>query len=121
MRKKIFIELYPKYLGSITAICKEVNIARKTFYEWYRNDEEFKSEIDSISIDDVKLDLAEHQLHSLMKDKNFPAIKFFLENKGGDRGYGKDLSVKMEVDNKQMQLDVMEAIRSKHSKKDEDS
>ena len=123
LKKKAILKLYIKYLGNISAVCRHesVNIARKTFYLWYKEDEEFKAKIDALDVDEESLDLAEGKLHSLMNDKNFNAIKFYLENKGASRGYGKDLSVKMEVDNKQSEYDIMEAIKAKHLNEDKEN
>lgn len=41
-------------------------------------------------IRDSQIDFAEDQLLSLIGQKNFNAIKFFLEAHGKDRGYGKE-------------------------------
>ena len=41
-------------------------------------------------VHEKKLDFAEGQLLSLMKDKHFPSIKYFLESHGKSRGYGKE-------------------------------
>ena len=122
LKKKAILKLYVKYFGNVSAICRHesVNIGRKTFYEWYKTDEEFKKKIDELDVDEASLDLAEGKLHSLMNDKNFNAIKFYLENKGASRGYGNNLNVNMQVDNQQFQHDITEAIRAKHINKEGD-
>jgi len=86
--KRLFLELYPKLQGNISALSSAVKVSRQTIYNWMKNDKELKKELDEINVDDLKLDVAENQLLALIKEKNFPAIRFFLENQGGSRGYG---------------------------------
>ena len=82
------IDLYTKLQGNISAIAGVLKISRRQIYRWLKEDKVFKEEIENINVDDLRLDLAEHQLAQLIKDKDFRAIKFFLENKGKSRGYG---------------------------------
>ncbi len=82
------IELYTTLQGNISAIASAIKVSRQQIYNWIKNDKKFKESIESISVDDLKLDLAEYQLQALIKKGYFPAIKFHLENKGSGRGYG---------------------------------
>lgn len=88
--KNQFLELYPKLRGNISVICIACKISRRTFYNWMKDDKEFRQEIEDIDIDELKLDLAEHQLDNLIKNQHWGATKFFLEKKGAKRGYGDD-------------------------------
>ena len=83
--KKQIIEALEKTLGVVTSACKLVGIHRSTFYEWYKNDEEFKKSVDSI--EDIALDFAESQLHKQIRDGNVTATIFYLKTKGTKRGY----------------------------------
>jgi len=83
--KKQIIKALEQSLGVVTVACKNVGIARQTFYEWYKNDEEFKKSVDSI--EDIALDFAESQLHKQIKDGNVTATIFYLKTKGVKRGY----------------------------------
>ncbi len=103
MNKKKILDLYVKAQGNVSLMCQSVGISRKTFYEWMKIDEEFKQQIEDIDIDEMKLDLAEHKLGTLIQEKNFPAIKFFLENKGESRGYGQSGKVTIEADGKALE------------------
>jgi len=83
--KKQIIKALEQSLGVVTVACKNVGIARQTFYEWYKNDEDFKKAVDSI--EDIALDFAESQLHKQIKDGNVTATIFYLKTKGVKRGY----------------------------------
>tara|TARA_R100000951_G_scaffold114462_1_gene119393 strand:- start:1211 stop:1591 length:381 start_codon:yes stop_codon:yes gene_type:complete len=83
--KKAMIEALEKSLGIVTTACKKVGIARDTHYRWYREDDEYKKQVDDIS--NVVLDFAESQLHLQIQKENTSATIFFLKTKGKERGY----------------------------------
>jgi hypothetical protein len=85
IKKTAMIEALVKSLGVVTIACKEVGIARKTHYEWYNEDLEYKQAVDDIS--DVALDFAESKLHEQIQDKDTIATIFYLKTKGKKRGY----------------------------------
>ena len=84
LKKQIVLAL-EKSLGVVTSACKNVGVARSTFYDWYNGDEDFKKSVDSI--EDIALDFAESQLHRQIKDGNVTATIFYLKTKGVKRGY----------------------------------
>lgn len=83
--KKALIEALEKSLGVVTIACKTAGCGRTTFYEYYRSDEKFKDEVDSLK--DVALDFAESQLHKKIKEGSDTAIIFYLKCQGKKRGY----------------------------------
>jgi len=83
--KKELIVALEKSLGIVTTACKSVNIARSTFYEWLKDDPEFKKAVDDIG--DIALDFAESKLHNQISDSNTAATIFYLKTKGKKRGY----------------------------------
>jgi len=83
--KKEFLIAYEKSLGIITTACKKVNIHRSTYYDWIKNDEDFKSQCDAIS--EQSKDFAESKLLELISEKNVAAVLFYLKTKAKDRGY----------------------------------
>ena len=85
IKKTAMIEALTKSLGVVTTACKQVDIARKTHYEWYNEDPEYKKAVDDIS--DVALDFAESKLHSLIDKGDTSANIFYLKTKGKKRGY----------------------------------
>jgi hypothetical protein len=84
-KKTALLEALEKSLGVVTTACKQVGIARKTYYLWIAKDKAFKDAVDDIS--NVALDFAESKLHSLIRDENPTAIIFYLKTKGKKRGY----------------------------------
>tara|TARA_R100001463_G_scaffold34593_6_gene75910 strand:- start:478 stop:837 length:360 start_codon:yes stop_codon:yes gene_type:complete len=92
IKKRALIEALEKSLGVVTTACKKVGIGRTTYYDWYHNDDEFKSKVDELQ--NVALDFAESQLHNQIQKNNTAATIFFLKTKGKGRGY----TEKSEVD-----------------------
>ena len=83
--KKKLIKALEQSLGVVTTACKNVDVARSTFYDWYNADEVFKKEVDGIG--DIAIDFAESQLHKQIQDGNSTSTIFYLKCKGKRRGY----------------------------------
>ena len=66
----------------VEAACHKAGISRQTFYRWKAEDAEFTKEIDKAVADGQMLvnDLAESQLISALKDRNFQAITYWLKH-----------------------------------------
>lgn len=91
--KKKILEILERNLGIVTPTCKEVGIAKKTFYEWYNNDPEFKKDVDNIN--DTCLDFVESQLFKKIKEGAEKSIHFYLAKKGKSRGYGDNMNINL--------------------------
>lgn len=66
----------------VEAACQKAGISRQTFYRWKFEDPEFAKELEK-AIDDGRMlvnDLSESQVLSLIRDKNWPAISFWLKH-----------------------------------------
>lgn len=85
IQKGAMLEALEKSLGVVTTACKSVGIARQTHYEWYRQDEDYRNKVDSVT--DIALDFAESQLHKQISSGNTIATIFYLKTKGKRRGY----------------------------------
>lgn len=83
--KKAILEALEQSLGVVTTACKKVGIGRTTFYQWLKDDKEFKNQVDDIS--NIALDFVESQLHKQILDGNTSATIFYLKTKGKKRGY----------------------------------
>jgi hypothetical protein len=83
--KKAIIEALEKSLGVVTTACKQVGIARSTFYEYLKNDKDFENQVSDIQ--NIALDFAESQLHKQIQSGNTSATIFYLKTKGKNRGY----------------------------------
>ena len=79
------VDALGKSLGVVTTACKQVGIARNTFYEWYRNDIDFKQQVDDIS--EVAIDFVESALYKQIDKGNATCIIFFLKTRAKHRGY----------------------------------
>jgi hypothetical protein len=84
-KKKLIIGALEQSLGVVTTACAKADIPRSTFYKWYNEDEQFKSDVDAIQ--EITLDFAESQLFKQIKENNTTATIFFLKTKGKNRGY----------------------------------
>jgi ACT domain-containing protein len=71
--------------GNVSEVCKQMNISRQTFYNYYNNDIEFKEQIDDIK--NIALDFVESKLIGKIKEGDIVAILFYLKTQGKKRGY----------------------------------
>ena len=85
VRKKKMIEALIASLGIVTTACESVGIARKTHYQWYNKDINYKEAVDDIA--DIALDFAESMLHKQIQGRDTIATIFYLKTKGKKRGY----------------------------------
>lgn len=109
--KKKFLEILDNSRGIISTACKSMNnMSRQTYYNWLKNDEEFKEAADDIQ--ENAIDFVEGKLFEkingitiqIFNQKGEPiiydqppsdtAIIFYLKTKGKKRGYVE----RMEVD-----------------------
>ena len=105
--KKQLVEALEKSLGVVTSACKAVGLHRSTFYEWYKNDEQFQKEVDSIQ--DIALDFAESKLHKQIEKGDTTATIFYLKTKGKKRGYIERTEHQLDIERpifKNIDLDV---------------
>jgi hypothetical protein len=83
--KKNLISALESSLGIVTKACKNVGCSRKTFYQYYAEDEEFAGEVDLIG--EMALDFAESSLHKQIQEGVPTSTIFYLKTKGKKRGY----------------------------------
>ena len=83
--KQTFITQLHKNMGNVSTTCSECKISRQTYYDWMKDDKEFKSHIENV--DEYILDVAETSLHDQIKEGNTTATVFFLKTRGRKRGY----------------------------------
>lgn len=89
--KKMLVEAMRNNLGIVSNACKEVGLARNTFYSYYDSDAEFKALIDEI--DEITLDFAESQLLKKIEEGSERSILFYMKYKGRKRGYTDSLDI----------------------------
>ena len=84
-RKAAMLKALGKTLGVITSACRLAHVSRARHYVWYREDEEYRKEVNDMS--EIALDFAESQLHKNMMAQKEASIIFYLKTKGKRRGY----------------------------------
>lgn len=67
----------------IQVACQRTGIARATYYRWCKENPEFRKTADEAMAEGEALfnDLGEHQMLTLMKDKYWPAIRYWLDKR----------------------------------------
>ncbi len=62
--------------------CERIGVARATYYRWRSEDKAFKNESDQAMRDGELFvnDLSESQVITMIKDRNWPAISFWLRH-----------------------------------------
>lgn len=83
--KKVLLDALEKSLGVVSSACMQAGISRKTYYEYYNTDEEFRKKADETA--DIALDFVESKLFERVKKGGDAAIIFYLKTKGKKRGY----------------------------------
>ena len=80
--KKLFLENLKK-IPIIQVACEKAGISRATVYRWRDKDKKFRKTLDEALSQGEALinDMGESQLISLMKEKNFSAIRFWLNHR----------------------------------------
>jgi len=80
--KKLFLENLKK-VPIIQVACEKAGISRATVYRWRDKDKKFRKTLDEALSQGEALinDMGESQLISLMKEKNFSAIRFWLNHR----------------------------------------
>jgi len=83
--KKAILEALEKSLGVVTTACETVGISRSSYYNWYKEDQEFAKQVDELQL--VALDFVESQLFKQIREGSTAATIFYLKTKGRSRGY----------------------------------
>ncbi len=80
LKEKLIKEL--KEMPVIQFACKQTGISRATYYRWKSEDKKFTEEVNKAIAEGEELitDMSESQLISLIRDKNFQAVKLWLRH-----------------------------------------
>jgi hypothetical protein len=71
--------------GIVAYACEKAGISRVTYYNWCKEDPEFKRKAEDIQ--ELQIDVAEAALLKKIKNEDTTAIIFYLKTKGKNRGY----------------------------------
>jgi hypothetical protein len=104
--KNKILSLLIEYRGIIATVCQKVGISRNCFYEWCKEDAEFKDLVEDAK--ELAIDAVESKLFDLIEANDTTATIFFLKTRGKNRGYqerteitgadGKDLIPKIVIE-----------------------
>jgi hypothetical protein len=80
--KNVFLEQLRK-IPIVTVACEKVGLSRNSVYRWRNEDAEFLKEMDIALSEGEALvnDMSESQLLSLIQEKNWSAISFWLRHR----------------------------------------
>lgn len=67
----------------VQVACEKTGISRNSIYRWRKDDKDFSKKMDEAIRDGVALvnDMSESQLLTLIKEKNYSAISFWLRHR----------------------------------------
>lgn len=67
----------------VQVACEKTGVSRNSVYRWKREDNEFAKQFDDALTDGVEFvnDMSESQLLQLIKEKNFSAVRFWLNKR----------------------------------------
>lgn len=85
LKKDAIIKALESSLGIVTSACKAIDISRKTFYQWVKEDPEFSERVKNLS--EIALDFAESALFKNIREGKEASVIFYLKTKGKERGY----------------------------------
>jgi hypothetical protein len=103
--KASFLDILDRSAGNISVACKQMNIARSTFYSWM-TDTVFAVRVKEI--EESLVDLAETSLMKQIRDGNTTAIIFYLKCKGKKRGYTERLEIGTDDENS-IKIEIVDA------------
>ncbi len=86
MKKNKFQDQFLDELQKVPIIqvaCEKTGLSRNSVYRWRKEDKEFMKKMDEALAEGVALvnDMSESQLLTLIKEKNYPAISFWLRHR----------------------------------------
>lgn len=86
--KRLMVEALKSSKGNVAHACKLAGISRMTHYRWTRDDPEYAAAFDDIG-QEVVDNMETLFLKETVAQKDLRSMRWFLERKGKDRGYGK--------------------------------
>lgn len=107
---KLFLEEIAK-VPIVQVACEKIGLSRNTVYRWRKEDPEFAFKMDTAMADGVEYinDVAESQLLSMVKEKNFPALSFWLRHRHST--YKAKLEVTTKEDNDELSPEQAEIVQ----------
>jgi hypothetical protein len=105
MKKNKFQDQFLDELRKVPIVqvaCEKTGLSRNSVYRWRKDDKEFLKRMDTALAEGVALvnDMSESQLLTLIKEKNYPAISFWLRHRNDN--YKNKLEITTKEDNEEL-------------------
>jgi len=110
--KQLLIEQLRK-TPIVLVACEKMGVSRATFYRWFKEDEKFKESAQEALGEGKNLinDMAESQLISSIKDKNFQAIAYWLKHNHPNYSNKVELSGKISTQSEKLTPEQEEIVK----------
>lgn len=114
MKKNKFQDQFLDELRKVPIIqvaCEKTGLSRNSVYRWRKEDKEFLKNMDTALIEGVALvnDMSESQLLTLIKEKNYPAISFWLRHRNDN--YKNKLEITTKDDDEELTPSQAKIVR----------
>lgn len=96
-RKQAMIKALKLTLGNVQEACAQIKINRSTHYDWYKNDEGYREQVDEVR--EEIFDFVESKIYKLIKQENVAMIIFFAKTRMKERGYIERQEIQVGQDN----------------------
>lgn len=105
MKKNKFQDQFLDELRKVPIVqvaCEKTGLSRNSVYRWRKDDKEFLKKMDIALSEGVALvnDMSESQLLTLIKEKNYPAISFWLRHRNDN--YKNKLEITTKEDSEEL-------------------
>lgn len=105
MKKNKFQDQFLDELRKVPIVqvaCEKTGLSRNSVYRWKREDKEFGKKMDEAYAEGVSLvsDMSESQLLTLIKEKNYSAISFWLRHRNDN--YKNKLEITTKEDSEEL-------------------
>lgn len=86
----------------VQVACEKTGLSRNSVYRWRKDDKEFLKNMDTALSEGIALvnDMSESQLLTLIKEKNYPAISFWLRHRNDN--YKNKLEITTKEDDEEL-------------------
>lgn len=109
LQDQFFAEL--EKVPIIQVACEKTGISRNSVYRWKREDKTFSKKMDEAIANGVALvnDMSESQLFTLIKEKNYSAISFWLRHRNDN--YKNKLEISAAEDDEELTPEQAKIVR----------
>ena len=111
IQNSFLVEL--KKIPIVQVCCEKLDVSRNSVYRWRKEDEDFAKAMDEALAEGEKLvnDMTESQLLSLIGEKHWPAISFWLRHRNAKFRDRLEVTAKIENKDKPLTLEQEEDIK----------